>query len=147
MTAQIRGFTLIELMIVVAIMGILATVSIPMYQGYVAKSQVNRAVGELGAYRSAFEANLLASKGISNQSLGYSPSDITVGNGGLQIGSLNSDGSGHLQVTLGGRAHPNVTGAIIRFERTVTGRWSCVIDKSAASRWDAGYNPGNCTVL
>ncbi|WP_133861285.1 pilin [Pseudomonas sp. PS02302] len=54
MRAQ-KGFTLIELMIVVAIIGILAAVAIPQYQNYVARSQVTRVMQETGALKTAVE--------------------------------------------------------------------------------------------
>jgi len=147
MHSSSTGFTLIELMIVVAVVGILAAASIPLYQGYVVKSQVSRAVGELGAYRSAFEAGLARSGVIDNAALGYNPSDLTTGDISTEIATVNADGSGHLQVTLGGNVHPDVAGVVIRFERNAVGEWQCVIDTSAARRWKSAYTPGHCSVL
>ena len=139
-----RGFTLIELMIVVAIMGILATLAIPSYQGFVAKSQVSRAVSELGAYRTAYETRLSNNEAINNASLGYVPSQLTTGDKATEISTANTDGSGHLQVTLGGRVQGGLAGAVIRFERNTEGRWQCVIDAGAASGWRNSYLPTGC---
>lgn len=58
-----RGFTLIELMIVVAIVGILMAISVPLYQDYVKSTQVRRAQAELSAYKASVEVAI--SKGVS----------------------------------------------------------------------------------
>ncbi len=147
MNNQTSGFTLIELMIVVAIIGILAAVAIPIYQSNVLKSQVNRAVSELATYKSEFEVQLSDSGAVSNSELGYVPSGLTSGNPATDIGVANPDGSGHLQVTMGGNAHPSLAGVILRFERDASGTWACEIDKTAASQWKDAYRPAGCTVL
>lgn len=59
MNAQ-KGFTLIELMIVVAIIGILAAIAIPQYQNYIARSQVTEAFTLMNGAKTAIQDNLQA---------------------------------------------------------------------------------------
>ena len=58
-----KGFTLIELMIVVAIIGILAAIAIPSYSDYTARSQVTEAVGLSSGFKTGF-AEFYADNGV-----------------------------------------------------------------------------------
>src|SRR5690554_3317821 len=75
-----QGFTLIELMIVVAIIGILAAVAIPQYQDYTARTQVSRVIGEVNALKSNAESIFNSGGEVANvDNLGVSPRQIGIG--------------------------------------------------------------------
>ena len=78
-----KGFTLIELMIVVAIIGILAAIAIPAYQDYTVKAKVSEGPALLGPVSTAFgvacsEVSLTASSDAASIGVGTSGSTVTL---------------------------------------------------------------------
>ncbi len=151
-----KGFTLIELMIVVAIIGILAAIALPAYQDYTARAQASEAVNLLGGLKTP----IIDISGTSGLAHACSNAAATTGTDAKPAGALHEDNGYTLKGKYVASIVPTVTGTtacklaatfetsgvndkvsgkIVAFNYTVAdGQWACT------SNLDEGVRPATC---
>lgn len=143
MNSTFRGFTLLELMIAVVVIGVLAAIALPFYQDYQGRAQVGAALAEIRPGVTAYE--LLVQEGKASdaytlESLGLKSPTERCSN--ISVSVVNVDGSAQPAISCTMKGNPKVNGRIIRYDRLSNGKWEC-----KANTDEKFYLPYGCTEL
>jgi len=142
-----KGFTLIELMIVVAIIGVLAAIGIPQYQNYTARAQATEGLVLAGGLKTALAEyyNTHGSfpdggTGDSNATIGAEPADHIFGDY-VETVTASDDGLGTIKATFNAGRH---AGKFLELKASIT---DGAISYSCESDIQASQRPSSCTTV
>jgi len=142
-----KGFTLIELMIVVAIIGILAAIAIPAYQDYTVRSKVTEMINSAGVCKTSVAEYY--------QSLGAMPTSATQA-GCSNIGTANTSppvvvATGEVQINASGTLATQLgaTNTFAYLPKTSAAgapitQWACASSAGASTNILPKYLPATC---
>ena len=141
MNAQ-KGFTLIELMIVVAIIGILAAIAIPAYQNYIARSQVSEAMTLASGLKTNIQTNLQKNSCFKGAAYAAADDSITGKYGLAKIVAVSGAAASNdlvcgVNYTFGAGASSKIAGKILEVSVNDNG----VLTKTATTDIGAEFLP------
>ena len=123
-----QGFTLIELMIVVAVIGVLSAIAVPQYQNYVKKSELGAALASVTALKVNVE-DYMATEGTFPDVATDALMKTTLGASTTSLGAIKTvpgtNGAGQIQIALTGTQNSS---SHLALSRDADGEWTCLTD-------------------